>query len=80
MPLMPPMPVYTQTGHLAFKACNLGFPKIDHSSSTARTVSEQSKISKKFPLMAYSDREWDRDQNGSLYIILNLHTATYVGT
>ena len=24
--------------------------------------------------------EWDRDQNGSLYIMLNLHAATYVGT
>ena len=23
---------------------------------------------------------WDRDQNGSLYIMSNLHTATYVGT
>ena len=35
--------------------------------------------------MAYSDRTYvgrdrDWDQNGSLYIILNLHTATYVGT
>ena len=26
------------------------------------------------------DRDQDWDQNGSLYIMLNLHTATYVGT
>ena len=26
------------------------------------------------------ERDWDRDQNGSLYIMSNLHTATYVGT
>ena len=34
-------------------------------------------------LMAYSDRtcvERDWDQNGSLYIMLNPHTVTYVGT
>ena len=35
-------------------------------------------------LMAYSDRTYvgmgpDRGQDGSLCIILNLHTATYVG-
>ena len=26
------------------------------------------------------ERDWDWDQNGSLYIMSNLHTATYVGT
>ena len=26
------------------------------------------------------ERDRDREQNGSLYFMLNLHTATYVGT
>ena len=26
------------------------------------------------------DRDQDQDQNGLLYIMLNLHAATYVGT